>query len=130
MRQKSRSPVPSLMNQFRRSYEALPNVMTFTRRNFLRHAAAGSVLLGVGGSWAISANDGEWSFPFIGDLHFDQPDHHDMDWLAREHPNDVSQVRNYCRITREVTPKLLAAVQQRTKESRTPIPLIVQIGDL
>ena len=80
--------------------------MNITRRDFFRRAA-GAIALGAGGSWALAASvgeDKEWAFPFLGDLHIDQPDHHDMDWLGKEHPNDVSQVKNYCRITREVTP--------------------------
>jgi hypothetical protein len=102
-----------------------------TRRDFVRTIAAGAVTLGAGGSWAFAAaEDKEWAFPFLGDLHIDQPDHHDMDWLARDHPNDVSQVKNYCRITREVTPKLLAVARQQAKESPAPVPFILQIGDL
>jgi len=102
-----------------------------TRRDFVRGLAAGAVCLGAGGSWAFAApEDKEWAFPFLGDLHIDQPDHHDMEWLAKDHPNDVSQVKNYCRITREVTPKLLAVARQQAKESPAPVPFILQIGDL
>lgn len=103
-----------------------------SRRDFVRTVAAGAVSLGAGGSWAFAApaEDKEWAFPFLGDLHIDQPDHHDMDWLAKDHPNDVSQVKNYCRITREVTPTLLAVARQQAKESAVPVPFILQIGDL
>jgi hypothetical protein len=109
--------------------------MTITRRDFVWRVAgaAGAVVLGSGGSWALAAPDGEsmaWAFPFLGDLHIDQPDHHDMDWLAKDHPNDVSQVKNYCRITRNVTPKLLAVARQQAAESRDPVPFVLQIGDL
>src|SRR4051794_14995129 len=102
-----------------------------TRRDFVR-TIAGAVALGTGGSWAFAApgEDKEWAFPFLGDLHIDRPDHHDMDWLAKDHPNDISQVKNYCRITREVTPKLLAVARQQAKESPAPVPFILQIGDL
>src|SRR5262249_55667124 len=75
------------------------SVTNITRRDLVRRLAgtAGAVFLGAGGSWALAApEDQEWSFPLLGDLHIDHPDHHDMDWLAKEHPNDVSQVRNYC----------------------------------
>lgn len=104
-----------------------------TRRGFGRRlaSAAATVLLGAGGSWAVAApKDEEWVFPLLGDLHIDHPDHHDMDWLAKEHPNDVAQVKNYCRISREVTPKLLAVVGQQAKEARGPVPFVLQLGDL
>jgi hypothetical protein len=103
-----------------------------TRREFVRRSA-GAVIVGAGGSWAVAApggGDAEWAFPLLGDLHIDQPDHHDMDWLAKEHPNDVSQVRNYCRVTRDVTPKLLAVARQQANEAATPVPFVLQIGDL
>jgi len=105
--------------------------VNITRRDFVRRLAAGTVALGAGGSWALAAgDDAEWAFPFLGDLHIDQPDHHDMDWLAKDHPNDVSQVKNYCRITREVTPKLLAVARQQASESTIAVPFVLQIGDL
>ncbi len=103
--------------------------MDITRREFVRRAA-GAVALGAGGSWAVAAPDGAaWAFPFLGDLHIDRPEHHDMAWLAKDHPGDVSQVRNYCRITRDVTPKLLAVARDRAKEAPDPVPFVLQIGD-
>ena len=53
-----------------------------------------------------------------------------MPWLRKEHPNDVSQVQNYSRITREVTPKLLAVVKQQATGAPAPVPFVVQLGDL
>jgi hypothetical protein len=109
-------------------------VASVTRREFVRRAAgAGTVFLGAGGSWAVAApagEDKEWAFPVLGDLHVDHPDHHDMPWLEKEHPNDVAQVKNYCRVTREVTPKLLAAVRQQVRDSAAEVPFVVQVGDL
>src|SRR5688572_16174769 len=96
--------------------------LNVSRRNFVQHAAPGAaILLGAGGSWAFSADDAsDWCFPLLGDLHIDRPEHHDQDWLAKEHPGDVSQVTNYCRITREVTPKLLEVVRRRSKSPKRP----------
>src|SRR5436309_3354629 len=105
--------------------------MRMTRREFVRRTAAGAAVLGAGGSWALATPaDTGWAVPFLGDLHIDRPDHHDMAWLAKEHPNDVSQVQNYCRITRDVTPKLLAVVRQQATDSPVPVPFVLQIGDL
>jgi hypothetical protein len=98
------------------------------RRTFLGNLA-GSILLGSGASWALEP-DAEFAFPVLGDLHFDQLDHHDMEWLKTNHPNDVAQVENYSRITREKTQKLLAAVRDRAKASKPPVPFVVQLGDL
>lgn len=103
--------------------------MDITRREFIRRAA-GAVALGAGGSWAVAAPaDAAWAFPFLGDLHIDRPEHHDMAWLAKDHHGDVSQVQNYCRITRDVTPKLLAVARQQATDSRAPVPFVLQIGD-
>lgn len=104
-----------------------------TRRMFLHRAAAGS--LGLLGNFALAAPDAgaEWSIPLLGDLHFDRLEHHDLDWLAREHPGDVRQVQNYSQITRERTPRLLERVRTTCKELQqagTPVPFVLQLGDL
>ena len=106
-----------------------------TRRHFLKSTAAG-VLLGPAGNWALAAGEAadDWSFPLLGDLHFDRLEHHDHEWLAREHPGDVAQVQNYSRITRDMTPRLFERVREslaaaQTK-SKTHVPFVLQLGDL
>src|SRR5690242_12301759 len=87
-----------------------------TRRELLATAAAVPGMASVGG-WMASnettaraadapALTASFSFPLLGDLHFDRLAHHDMEWLAKEHPGDVHQVQNYSRITAEVQPPL------------------------
>lgn len=70
----------------------------------------------------------------LGDLHFDRLEHHDMAWVQREKPNDVSQIRNYGRITRDLSPQLLRAVGATIAEhnrSRAPeVAFVLQAGDL
>ena len=66
----------------------------------------------------------------LGDLHIDQLDHHDMEWLRKEQPNDVSQVQDYSRITREVTPKLLDVVRRQVDGAKAGVPFALQLGDL
>lgn len=101
-----------------------------SRRGFLA-AAAGAVTFGAGGCWAVVAAGGEpWAVPVLGDLHIDRPDHHDADWLKRTHPDDVRQVENYCRVTRDYTPKLLDLVRRRAVGSKVTVPFVVQLGDL
>jgi hypothetical protein len=106
-----------------------------SRRSFIKKAAAACAVLGPAGNWAIAAseNSGDWSFPLLGDLHFDRLEHHDQEWLAREHPGDVSQVQNYSRITREMTPRLFARVAEKLTELQAatrPVPFVLQLGDL
>ncbi len=91
--------------------------------------------LGRCGGWAFAApDDGEdWAFPLLGDLHFDRLEHHDHEWLKREHPGDVSQVENYSRITRELTPRLFSRVREtlaELKQSNKHVPFVLQLGDL
>src|SRR5437868_11657943 len=106
-----------------------------SRRQFLKNLAAAGAALGPAGNWAFAAGDhaDDWSFPLLGDLHFDRLEHHDHEWLAREHPGDVSQVQNYSRITRELTPKLFARVRESLAElnkAKTHVPFVLQLGDL
>ena len=112
--------------------EGLPMMTGASRRDFLTWMAGRATLLcGASDSWALTVGDDrEWAFPVLGDLHIDRPEHHDMAWLEKEKPADVSQVKNYARITREVTPKLLAAVRAQVKAARVPVPFAVQLGDL
>jgi hypothetical protein len=98
-----------------------------TRRAFL----AGASLLPV--ALRAVAADHRFSFIFLGDMHLDQLEHHDMGWLEREKPKDVRQVRNYSRITSEVTPQLFATLREAVAAgSRKPDPeikFIAQTGD-
>lgn len=73
---------------------------------------------------------GGFSFPVLGDLHFDKLEHHDMEWLAKEYPNDVRQVQDYSRITAEVHPQLMQDVRAKINESKGRVPFVLHIGDL
>ncbi|MBX6316116.1 MAG: metallophosphoesterase [Isosphaeraceae bacterium] len=94
-----------------------------TRRRFLALAAA----LASGGA---AAEAEPFAILALGDVHFDRLDHHDREWLRRDHPNDVHQVENYSRITREVTPALLAELRRTIACSDVPVQAVVQLGDL
>jgi hypothetical protein len=107
----------------------------FSRRDFLKSVAVGGALLGPAGNWAVLADEESenWAFPLLGDLHFDRLEHHDHEWLKKEHPGDVSQVENYSRITREMTPRLLSRVRDSLAElsrEKTTVPFVLQLGDL
>ena len=67
-------------------------------------AVAGSLLTDLARA-ADGPSDGDsLTFPVLGDLHFDRLEHHDLDWLRRDHPGDVHQVENYSKLTREILP--------------------------
>jgi len=102
-----------------------------SRRRFLTQTLGAAALAG-SGSWALAAPDfsGEWACPLLGDLHFDKLEHHDFAWLEKDHPGDVRQVQNYSRVTREVMPQLLATVKQQIDGAATPVPFVLQLGDL
>lgn len=76
-----------------------------------------------------AASGAAYSFAFLGDLHFDRLDHHDMDWVREHHPGDVRQIRNYSRITEQKSPALLDAVTRSLKEQDLPPFAIIQAGD-
>lgn len=99
------------------------------RRSFLQMMAAG--MASAPGSWAMAADPGEtFELPMLGDLHFDKLEHHDFDWLASSHAGDVSQIKNYSKVTAESSGKLLAVAKQRVKQAEAPVPFVLQLGDL
>lgn len=65
----------------------------------------------------------------LGDLHLDQLEHHDREWLAREKPGDVQQVQNYSRITREVVPQLFAEAREQIAANGGRVAFTCHIGD-
>ena len=104
-----------------------------TRRRFVQSsAAAASVALAP--RWAHAASRQAFSFVLLGDLHYDKLEHHDMTWLQKTHPGDLSQIQNYTRITREIMPALFATVGETIAELNrspaTPVRFILQVGDL
>jgi 3',5'-cyclic AMP phosphodiesterase CpdA len=109
-----------------------------TRRRFLAssfRAAAGATLTPAAHrAFAAPAIGRRLAFVLLGDLHFDRPEHHDLEWVRREKPNDVRQIEGYCRNTREVTPRLFATVRATVadlnRDPATRVAAIVQAGDL
>lgn len=98
-----------------------------TRRKLLAGAAG---LACLGAARATRAEPAGFAFPLLGDLHFDRLAHHDMAWLEREKPNDVSQVRNYSQLTEQMLPRLFPELKATIAASRLKVPFVVQVGDL
>ena len=71
-----------------------------------------------------------YAFILLGDLHYDRMSHHDMGWVEREKPNDVRQINEYVEITEKYTPRLLARVGEAVRTATTPVPFVIQVGDL
>ncbi len=99
--------------------------MRFSRRRFLRNTAAALALPSAAGA---AAPENDFSFVLLGDLHYDKLEHHDLRWLEKHHAGDLSQIKNYTRITAELTPRLLDSVRQSVAGARAAFA--VQAGDL
>jgi hypothetical protein len=118
--------------------------LDITRRQFVKTATLTAALVGgfggVGARWAttLAADVGVsgpaaaplYSFPLLGDLHYDKLAHHDMDWVRREKPDDERQMIGYSATTEKYTPRLLAHVADAVKASKSTVPFVIQVGDL
>jgi hypothetical protein len=110
-----------------------------TRRQFLRTSAVATTTFLAPRLFSAAPDSAptparSFSFVLLGDLHYDKLEHHDLAWLQRTHPGDLSQIQNYARITRDITPQLFARVRQtiaelnRSRETR--VAFVLQAGDL
>jgi hypothetical protein len=109
---------------------------TWTRREVLAAAAALPLALparaqDLAPKAGPSAGAEPFAFVALGDVHFDRPEHHDMEWLRREHPSDVAQVANYSRITGEVTPQLFGVIRRLAADppGGVRVRFAAQLGD-
>ncbi|HEX2396237.1 MAG TPA: metallophosphoesterase [Bacteroidales bacterium] len=68
-----------------------------------------------------------FSFAFLGDTHFDEPEHHDMKWVLREHPRDTSQITKYCRNTKNVLPELFGDLRSLIVNNN--VGMVLHTGD-
>lgn len=97
-----------------------------TRRDLLRSGAAAAFAPAAASLMKLVPKD-SFTFVALGDLHYDNLEHHDMTWLMAEKPNDLSQIKNYSRISEEVLPKLLDEV--RSKVASEKADFVLQLGD-
>ena len=77
-----------------------------------------------------NAASSTYSFVYLGDLHFDQRSHHDLDWVKATMPGDLRQIEEYDRNTAQYTPGLLKRVQAAVESSHGDIKMVIQGGDL
>ncbi|MBI5773253.1 MAG: metallophosphoesterase [Verrucomicrobia bacterium] len=107
------------------------------RRHFFQTAGiatTGAVLLpGQHPVIAAAPAADAFSFVLLGDLHFDKLAHHDMAWLEKHKAGDLSQIKNYSRITAEIMPRLFATVRETiadlNKSPETRAAFTLHVGD-
>ncbi len=74
----------------------------------------------------LSAAEAGYSFPAMGDFHYDRMAMHDKAFIKKRYPRDMSQITNYIKASEKYAPKLVAAVsEQITPET----PFVIQLGD-
>ena len=109
--------------------------MKSSRREFLgRVATAASAGLLPRAAAATATPRAAFSFVLLGDVHYDQFEHHDMAWMRKDMPGVVSSIPGFVRATNELLPGLFRTVRQTIVElNRTPethVPFVLQVGDL
>lgn len=107
-----------------------------TRRHFIAATAAGVAgapysisLAGPSRRTPLPRDQARYGFVLLGDLHYDKLEHHDMDWVRREKPNDVRQINGYVAATRDHMPRLFANIMERISKAKAPLAAVVHIGD-
>jgi hypothetical protein len=108
---------------------------TFNRREFVKTLVAGTAGLGLLPAPAMAAAGKQaFSFVILGDLHFDKLEHHDLEWLQRDKPDDVRQAREYSSLTTNIMPRLFATVRETISEVNRspdgPVAFVLQVGDV
>lgn len=99
-----------------------------SRRQFLQTSASAAAGLALAPQPASGTEAPAFSFVLMGDLHFDKLAHHDMTWLEKNKAGDLSQIRNYSRITADIMPRLFATVRETVSEAHASF--VLQVGDL
>ncbi|WP_148233553.1 metallophosphoesterase family protein [Pseudopedobacter saltans] len=99
------------------------------RRKFIASMGALAVALPLGTSAFdfIPSKGNGFNFVLLGDLHYDKLEHHDMDYVKLKYPNDITQIENYSRITRENLPLLLEVAKEKAKQLN--VDFWLQLGD-
>ena len=99
------------------------------RRKFITSIGVLSAALPLGASaFNFSPSKGNgFNFILLGDLHFDKLEHHDMQYVKEKYPNDIVQIENYSRITKENFPRLIQVA--KAKAGKMNADFWLQVGD-
>ncbi|HTE23249.1 metallophosphoesterase family protein [Flavitalea sp.] len=101
----------------------------FSRRKFINSLGVLSAALPLGASAFdfVPSKGNEFNFVLLGDLHYDKLEHHDMNYVKAKYPNDIGQIENYSRITRDNFPLLMDVTKEKAREVNADFWL--QLGD-
>ncbi|MDB5229408.1 MAG: metallophosphoesterase [Chitinophagaceae bacterium] len=102
---------------------------TLNRRKFITSLGtlAAALPLGASAFNFIPSPGNGFDFLLLADIHFDKLEHHDMNYLKEKYPNDIVQIENYSRITRENLPTLFEVAKQKAR--RLNADFYLQLGD-
>ena len=103
---------------------------TISRRKFVTSMGmlAAALPLGASAFDFIPSAGNDFNFLLLGDIHYDSLDHHDIEYVRTKFgEGDVTQIKNYSRITKDNFPQLM----QRTKEEggKLNADFYLQLGD-
>lgn len=88
---------------------------------------AAALPLGASAFDFIPSDGNAFNFLLLGDLHYDKLEHHDMEYMRAKYPNDIVQIENYSKITKENLPALLKVVKENATKANSDFYL--QLGD-
>lgn len=105
----------------------------FKRRKFISTISAvttGSMvfpLKGLATQISSMGKEDSFSFLFLGDMHYDKFEHHDVQYMKENYPNDIRQVINYSHLTWETMPELMRTT--KTLANKMDAAFFLQLGD-
>ncbi|MGE5518565.1 MAG: metallophosphoesterase family protein [Candidatus Dadabacteria bacterium] len=104
------------------------NKNTLSRREFVRSMGILAAAVPFGASALDLLPGDSFSFMLLGDMHFDNLDFHDLEYVRTKFSEgDVTQVNNYSRITRDNLPGLMKKVKEKGISANADFYL--QMGD-
>lgn len=100
------------------------------RRDFLRKsglAAAGIAVVPLMGSASGSKPAGDTHILLTGDIHFDLPGDHNMEWVDEN--NHTHEINRYCMSTAKSFKPLMATLKKQSLSASPPVQAVIQVGD-
>ena len=105
-----------------------------TRRDFVKTVVAGAAGVCLPATGLRAGDNAAFSFVLFGDTHFDRLEHHDLEQLRQEKPDDVRQILEYSRLRAEILPRLFTTVREAIGAAQaapeTRVAFAAHVGDL
>ncbi len=70
------------------------------------------------------------SFILLGDVHYDQMEDHDFEWVNSKYPNDLSQIEGYVANTSANWDDFMKHLSYIVKTNTPEVKALIQVGDL